>query len=363
MKRALFIGGTGVISSACVKLAVEKGFDVTLLNRGNSPAPEGARVIACDVNSEDEGSVREKLRQACGSGGGGSGGGSGGGGGGGGHGGCFDFDVVADFIAFTPEQAERDIRLFSGRAGQYIFISTTSAYQKPFNLFVITESTPLRNDFWQYARDKIACEQKLTDAYRECGFPVTIVRPSHTYSEKKVPVALHGKAGSWQVLKRILGGKPVILPGDGLTWWTFTYNTDFAVGFVGLMGNPHAIGEAVHITSDEKLTWDASYHILGGILGREPIIANVASRTLVKFDASYEGPLLGDKANSVNFDNSKIKRLVPEFNAVVRYDQGARAAIEYAFAHKELQVEDPEFDAFCDMVIGATGAPLNRPAD
>jgi nucleoside-diphosphate-sugar epimerase len=366
MKRALFIGGTGVISSACVKLALEKGFDVTLLNRGNSPAPDGARVITCDAGDED--GVRQKLFSGGDGGGGGGGVGAGGGGSAGGKntdgllGSALrraewgslnrDYDIVADFIAYRPEQAERDLRLFSGRVGQYIFISTTAAYQKPLGQSVITESTPLYNPYWQYARDKIKCEQILMDAYRESGFPVTIVRPSHTYSEKKVPVAVHGRNGSWQILKRIIEGKPVIVHGDGLTWWTFTYNSDFAVGFTGLMGNPHAIGEAVHITSDEKLTWNASYHVLGGLLGREPVIANISSQMLMKFDPSLEGPLLGDKANSVNFDNTKIKRLVPEYTATTRFDQGARIAVEYTFAHKELQIEDPEFDAFCDKVIG-----------
>ena len=338
MKRALFIGGTGVISSACVKLALEKGFDVTLLNRGNNAAPEGVRVIKGDMNDEE--GVRLKLSL--------------GGGATAGRAILRDYDIVANFIAFTPEQVERDLRLFSGRVGQYIFISTAAAYQKPLGQSVITESTPQRNPYWQYARDKIACELKLMEAYREYGFPVTIVRPSHTYNEKKVPVAVHGKAGSWQVLKRIRDGKPVIIFGDGLTWWTFTFSADFATGFVGLMGNPHAIGEAVHITSDEKLTWNAAYGILGELMGRTPEIAHISCRTLIKFDPSLEGPLLGDKANSVNFDNSKIKRLVPEFSAPTRYDQGVRIAVEYTLAHKELQIEDPEFDAFCDKVIKAT---------
>jgi len=383
MKKALFIGGTGVISGACVQLALEKGFDVTLLNRGNAPAPEGVRVIKCDIG--DEAGVRKRLAggadggaygsaSAGRSGGIGTGTGTGGGAGysAGGGGSAGDsagaksvlsaldaggYDVVADFIVYRPEQAERDIRLFSGMCGQYIFISTTAAYQKPFGQPVITESTPLYNPYWQYARDKIACEQVLMEAYRNSGFPVTIVRPSHTYNERKVPVALHGKNGSWQILKRIIDGRPVIIPGDGLNWWTLTFSADFAVGFVGLMGNPHAVGEAVHITSDEKVTWNDVYNLYGRLLGRAPAIANIASRTLAKFDPSFEGTLLGDKANSVNFDNTKIKRLVPEFNATTRFDQGVRLSMEYFLTHKEMQTEDPEFDAFCDMVIEATGTP------
>lgn len=359
MKKALFIGGTGVISSACVRRALEQGFDVTLLNRGNTPAPEGVRVIICDIN--DENSAWKKLMPD-------------------GAGisatdgigvtssagasvtmkygymapgmayGVNDYDIVANFAAYRPEQVERDIRLFSGRCGQYIFISSASAYQKPLTQPVITESTPLCNPYWQYARDKIACEAKLMEAYRNDGFPATIVRPSHTYSEKKVPVVLHGKAGSWQVLKRIIDGKPVIIPGDGLTWWTLTFNEDFANGFAGLMGNPCAIGEAVHITSDEKLTWNAEYEILGKLLGRAPVIIHIASDTLIKFDPSLEGPLLGDKSASVNYDNSKIKRLVPGFFAPTRFDQGAAAAVSYTLAHPELQIADTAFDAFCDML-------------
>ncbi|MDR3120408.1 MAG: SDR family oxidoreductase [Clostridiales bacterium] len=328
MKKALFIGGTGTISGACTRRALEAGFEVTLLNRGSSPAPRGARQIVCDIS--DEAAVRAKLT-----------------------GEAAWFDVVADFIAFRPEQAERDVRLFSGAAGQYIFISSASVYQKPAAYYLITESTPLSNPYWQYARDKIACELTLMEAYRGSGFPVTIVRPSHTYNETKVPVAIHGKAGSWQVLRRILDGKPVLVPGDGLTWWTFTWSADFAAGFVGLMGNPHALGEAVHITSDEKLTWNAAYQTLGRALGREPLLAHVSVDTLKRFDPALEGPLLGDKANSVIFDNSKLKRLVPGFAATTRYDEGARAAVEYLLAHEALQNPDPEFDAFCDRVVSA----------
>ena len=345
MKKALFIGGTGVISGACVELALKKGFEVTLLNRGGKRAPDGVRVITCDVNDE-AGVIQSLTRNA------------------------FvgsksalsnlaadSYDVVADFVVFRPEQAERDMRIFAERCGQYIFVSSTAAYQKPFGQPIITESTPLSNPYWQYARDKIACEQVLTEAYRNSGFPATIVRPSHTYNEKKVPVALHGKNGSWQILKRIIDGKPVVVPGDGLTWWTLTFSADFAAGFVGLMGNPHAIGEAVHITSDEKLTWNGVHELYGKLLGRKPAIANIASRTIAKFDPSFEGTLLGDKSNSVNFDNTKIKRLVPEFVAATRFDQGVSLAMEYILTHKDAQVEDPEFDAFCDMIIEATGTP------
>lgn len=229
--KALFIGGTGTISMAITRmLAGNPDWEFYLLNRGNriEQIPQGVHVIQSDI--QDEASVAEKLSG-------------------------MQFDVVADFIAFVPEHIERDIRLFAGKTKQYIFISSASAYQKPLSDFRITESTPLCNPYWQYSRDKIACEERLMREYRENGFPVTIVRPSHTYGDTSVPVALHGAGGSWQVIRRMMEGKPVIIPGDGSSLWTLTHNTDFAKGFVGLMGNAHALGEAVQITSDESLIW------------------------------------------------------------------------------------------------------------
>jgi nucleoside-diphosphate-sugar epimerase len=326
--KALFIGGTGIISSAAAKLAVQKGIELTLLNRGKHPefTPDGAELLTADINDEE--AVKELLRGR-------------------------DFDVVASFITFLPAQAERDIRLFSGKTGQYIFISSASAYQKPMANYRITESTPLCNPYWRYSRDKIACEEAFMAAYRSDGFPITIIRPSHTYGDTSVPVSVCGKNGSWQVLDRILKGKPVIVHGDGLSLWTFTHNSDFAKAFVGLMDNPHAIGEAVHITSDETVTWNAAYSSIGKALGVKPNLVHIPSEFLAAFDPELLGNLIGDKANSAVFDNTKIKTLVPGFCASVRFDQGVKRTVDYVTAHPDCQVPDPDFDAWCDRVIAA----------
>lgn len=324
--KALFIGGTGTISTEISKLCVTQGWELTLLNRGNasSRVPDGAETISADMNDESAAAAALAGRT---------------------------FDVVADFIAFTPEQAQRDIRLFSGRCRQYIFISSASAYAKPMPYPVLTESTALKNPYWRYSREKAACEDVLMRAWREDNFPVTIVRPSHTYCERSVPVAMHGRCGSFAVIERIRTGRKVIIPGDGTTWWTTTHSRDFARGFAGLMGNPHAIGEAVHITSDESLTWNQIYQCIASALGVELHAVHIASETLAALCDDYVGALLGDKSNSVLFDNAKLKRLVPGFTATIRYDQGVREALNYIYAHPELQKPDPEFDAWCDEVI------------
>ena len=224
--KALLVGGTGTISMAITKKLVAEGHEVWLLNRGNRGAelPEGVNVIVADISNEEK--TKEML-------------------------GDMTFDVVADFIVFTVEQAERDFRLFNGKTRQFMYISSASAYQKPVGNYIISEKTPLANPYWEYSRNKIACEDYLMKLYREEGFPVTIIRPSHTYDERSVPLGVHGDKGSWQLVKRMLAGKPVIIHGDGTSLWTMTHNTDFAKGYVGLMGNPHAIGEAFQITNDE----------------------------------------------------------------------------------------------------------------
>ena len=236
-----------------------------------------------------------------------------------------------------------------------MYISSASAYQKPAASPFITESTPLANPHWQYSRDKIACEEFLMEKYRTEGFPVTIIRPSHTYDDRRVPLAIQGKKGSWQVLKRMLEGKPVILHGDGTSQWTLTHNTDFAKGFCGLMGNPHALGNAFQITSDETLTWRQIYQAIGDALGVEPKMYFVPSDFLdaVAPDYDLEGELLGDKSWTVIFDNSKLKRAVPGFCATTRFDQGVRRTIDNILAHPGLQEPDPAFDAWCDRVIAA----------
>lgn len=332
--KALFIGGTGTISGAISKLVIEKGWDLYLLNRGNrlDQVPEGAKVITGDIH--DEKAVAESIKD-------------------------LHFDVVADFIAFKPEHVERDIRLFAEKTKQFIFISSASAYQKPLSYYKTSESTQLSNPHWEYSRDKIACEDVLMTEYRKNQFPVTIVRPSHTYGEQKVPVAFYGKNGSWQVVERIRKGKPVIIHGDGTSLWTLTHNSDFAKAFAGLMANQGAIGEAVNITSDEAITWNKVYDCIGAALNVKVKKVHITTDFLVSCRPDLEGPLLGDKAGCAVFDNSKIKRLVPDFVATKRFDEGVRESVEYALAHPELQKPDEEFDRFCDKLIEVQQAALN----
>ncbi len=325
--KILMIGGTGTISTAVSKKALEKGYDLYLINRGNhkDELPANVNFINVDINNEQE--VRTKL-------------------------GDMTFDVVCDFIAFVKPQLERDYRLFNGRTKQFIFISSASAYNKFPADYVITEGTTLANPYWQYSRDKIECEEYLMKLYRENGFPVTIVRPSHTYNEKSVPLGVHGNGGSWQVLKRMLDGKPVIIHGDGTSLWTMTDSRDFATGFIGLFGNPHAIGEAFQITCDETLTWNQIYQKIADALGVELKPYYVSSEFLAATsNYDYTGSLTGDKSNSVVFDNSKIKRIVPDFKTEIRFDEGIQRTIDYVLSHKECQTEDPEFDNWCDQII------------
>ena len=327
--KILFIGGTGTISMAITKRLGNMGEELYLLNRGNRnhDLPENVHCISCDVN--DESALNKAIDG-------------------------MEFDCVADFIAFTPEQAERDYRVFAGKTKQYIFISSASAYQTPLSDYRITEGTPLSNPFWSYSQNKIKCEELLMHHYREDGFPVTIVRPSHTYDERTVPLGAHGSKGSYSVLKRMMEGKPVIIHGDGTSLWTVTHNSDFAVAFTGLIGNIHAIGEAVQITSDETLTWNQIYETTAAALGVKLNAVHVSSEFMDSCsDEDFRGNLMGDKAASVVFDNSKIKRLVPEYCATVRFDQGVKQSVAYILSHPECQVEDPEFDAWCDRVVEA----------
>ena len=331
--KALFIGGTGTISTAIVKrLAQDKNWEVWLINRGNRPEaiPEGVNLIKADVNDETD--VKEKIKD-------------------------MRFDVVSEFIGFTPDAVQRDYRLFKDKTDQYIYISSASAYHKPAASYIITEGTTLSNPHWEYSRNKIACEEYLMDKYRKEGFPVTVVRPSHTYDERNIPLGVHGNKGFWQVIKRIIDEKPVIIQGDGSSLWTVTWNEDFAVGFTGLMGNPHAIGEAFNITSDETLTWDQIYETIAKALGKELKPYHVATDFLVACGDNkgydLEGALLGDKSVSVVFDNSKLKKIVPEMTTRVPFDKGVRIALDNVLSHPEYQVEDPEFDSWCDRVIEA----------
>ena len=326
--KALFIGGTGTISMAITRLlATKPEWELYLLNRGSrsDTLPAGVKTLAADIN--DEAKVAELIAD-------------------------LQFDVVCDFIGFVKEQLERDYRLFRGRTKQFMYISSASAYQKPLSNHIITEGTPLANPYWEYSRNKIACEEYLMKLYREENFPVTIIRPSHTYDERNVPLGVHGSCGSYQVIKRMLEGKPVIVHGDGTSLWTMTHNSDFAAGFVGLMGNAHAIGESFQITSDESLTWNQIYTTIANCLGVEYKPYYVASDFLASVsDYDFRGGLLGDKANTVIFDNTKLKRAVPGFTATVRFEQGVRRTLEYVLSHPECRKEDPEFDAWCDSLI------------
>lgn len=329
--KALFIGGTGTISSAITRLVSENpDWQLFLINRGNriNEVPDGVTNLTVDIN--DEKTVLDLIEDK-------------------------QFDVVCDFIGFVPAQVERDIRLFKGRTRQYIYISSASAYRKPLASPFITESTPLANPFWQYSRDKIACEDLLMRQFREESFPVTIVRPSHTYCERGVPVAVHGKYGSWQVMKRMLEGKPVIIPGDGTSLWTITHNSDFARAFVGLMGNPKAIGEVFQLTGDDHPTWNQIHQAIADALGVKLNAFHVSSDFLAAVGSRFEMKenLLGDKAHTVIFDNTKLKGVVPGFKSEIRYDQGLRMSVAHILTHPELQQEDPEFDEWCDKVIAA----------
>ena len=328
------IGGTGTISSAITRQLAAAGHDLWLLNRGTrkSEVPAGVRQIICDI--DDEKTVLDNIQDEM-------------------------FDAVCEFIGFVPAQIERDIRLFRGRTSQYVYISSASAYNKPAANHVITEGTTLANPYWQYSRNKIACEQLLMREYREHAFPVTIVRPSHTYCERGVPTSVHGPKGSWQVLKRIMDGKPVIIQGDGTSLWTLTWNEDFARGFIGLLGNPKAIGEAFQIMSDEQLTWTQVYQCVARALHTTLKPYYVASEFLAAVapkEWDFEGNLLGDKSQTVIFDCAKLKRAVPGFQATMRFDEGVRRSVGYLLSHPELQIEEPDFDAWCDRVIEAQEA-------
>lgn len=324
--KVLFIGGTGIISSACGARAVESGVDLTILNRGSTsirPVPDGAEVVQGDIRDAE--SARAAL-------------------------GDREFDVVVDFVAFTPDHVQTDIDLFTGRTGQYVFISSASAYQTPPARLPIVESTPLRNPRWEYSRNKIACENLLVEAYRDNGFPATIVRPSHTYDRTAIPLT-----GGWTDLDRMRRGAPVVVHGDGTSLWALTHHVDFAKAFVGLLGQPAAVGDSFHITSDESLTWNQIYTAMGTALGVEAKLVHVASDTIVAAEPSLEGALLGDKAHSVIFDNSKVKALVPDYVATIPFSAGAREIVEWYDAHPERQQVDDELDATFDKLIAAAG--------
>ncbi|MCJ7730299.1 MAG: SDR family oxidoreductase [Sedimentisphaerales bacterium] len=324
--KGLFIGGTGIISSAVSKLAVEKGIDLYLFNRGQHRefVPKGARIIKGDI--KDKSAFAKSLKGK-------------------------NFDVVVDWLAYVPKDVEADIKIFKGNVGQYIFISSASAYQKPTTHWLITESTPLANPFWQYSRDKIACEDRLMAEYRDNGFPITIVRPSFTYGINMIPAAINSWSRPWTIVDRMRKGKKIIIHGDGTTLWTMTHNTDFAKGFVGLLGNIQAIGHAFHITSDEVLTWNQVYQAIADAAGAKLKPVYIPSDVICKFNPDLTGTLLGDKSWCAIFDNSKIKRLVPDFVATVPFAQGVKRSIEWFEADPKRCTVDDDYNDFMNRLI------------
>jgi nucleoside-diphosphate-sugar epimerase len=320
--KVLFIGGTGIISSACTQLALDGGIELYLLNRGQSarPAPENARLLQGDIRQPEQ--VAQLISSQT-------------------------FDAVVDWIAFTPQHIETDLSLFRGKTGQFVFISSASAYQTPPASLPVTESTPLDNPYWEYSRNKIACEQLLIHAYQAEKFPMTIVRPSHTYDQTLLP--MHG---GYTMVDRMRKGKPVIVHGDGTSLWVLTHHADFARAFVGLLGNSHAIGDAFQITSDEWLTWDQIYTLVAQAAGVQAKLVHVPSELIAAYDPQWGASLLGDKSNSMIFDNSKIKRVVPDFVASIPFAQGARQIIQWYDADPRRRQVDPAFDAIIERILG-----------
>lgn len=322
--KVLFIGGTGNISTPSSRLAVAKGMDLYLLNRGRAKvAVDGAHSIIGDINKPEELTELKKH----------------------------EWDVVVNWIAFTPADIERDLELFMGKTKQYIFISSASCYQTPLSYPVITESTPLCNTLWDYSQDKIACEDRLQRAYREEGFPITIVRPSLTY-DTVIPIAIGG-FNKYNTAKRILEGKEIIVHGDGTSLWTVTHSDDFAKGFVGLLGLTTAIGHAFHITSDEVLTWNMIYKILADALGKEAKVVHIASDFICKIEPSFTGSLLADKSESVLFDNNKIKTFVPGFKATIPFSEGIKRTLKWLQEKPERQHIDAENERKIENVLRA----------
>jgi nucleoside-diphosphate-sugar epimerase len=319
--RVLFIGGSGTISSACARLAVERGIELTVLNRGTGrrEVPPEAEQLVADIR--EPGSVREAL-------------------------GSREFDAVVDWVAFTPDHVATDLELFEGRTGQYVFISSASAYQTPPARLPIRESTPLRNPYWKYSQDKIACEGVLTEAYRERGFPATIIRPSHTYDRTRPPFN-----GGWTVVERMRQGKEIVVHGDGSSLWTLTHHEDFARGFVPLLGHSRTLGEAFNITSDDVLTWDQIAHILAHAAGVEARIVHVPSDAIAAADPEWGASLLGDKTHSAVFDNSKLRSVVPDFVASIPYEQGAREIVAWHDEDPARRTVDAHHDRLMDELV------------
>jgi nucleoside-diphosphate-sugar epimerase len=328
--KVLFIGGTGIISTACVHLAIQHGLDVHILNRGKTQAslPQNVKSIQADIHDENQ--TKSILANQT-------------------------FDVVANFIDFLPSDIDRDVRLFAGKTKQYFFISSASAYQTPPEHYAITESTPLANPHWEYSRNKILCEQRLTE-HQKNGFPAVIIRPSLTYGNTLIPLSITSWTQSWSPIDRMLKGKPIIIHGDGSSLTTFTHNTDFAKGFIPLFGNTKTIGQSFHITSDEVLTWNQAYKTVADIVNAKPRFVHIASDTLTNFNPELEGWLTGGFSNSAVYDNTKIKSWVPDYAATTTFKQGIAQTIKHFQSTPHLQAVDAKYDQWCDKVIAALDA-------
>ncbi|MBN2176250.1 MAG: NAD-dependent epimerase/dehydratase family protein [Demequinaceae bacterium] len=345
--RILFIGGTGLISSAVSPLAIERGHDLTLVNRGSSPkasAPEGASVIHADAH--DPVALREALRADVGANG--------------------EYDSVVQWICFSPDHLEQDLETFAGLTRQYVFISSASAYETPPSHYITREAaTPLSNPFWQYSRDKAACEQLLRDAGEASAFPFTIVRPSHTYGYPDIPMAITSWTHPWTIVDRLRAGKRIIMHGDGTSLWTLTDHRDFAVGILGLLGNPAAIGEDFHITSDDVMTWNQIHEIVAGAIGltAETLATQtvfIPTDVLVRFDReAFEGPLLGDKTNAGIFDNSKLRALVPDFETRHLFRDSIHESVAWFEADPSRRGIDADANALWDRVTDAYSGAID----
>ena len=326
--KILFIGGTGLISSACSELAIAGGHELIILNRSASrkyPPPDGAILLKGDIYADETRLASLWADQR--------------------------FDVVVDWIAYTVDDIERDIRLFGGKTNQFVFISSASAYQKPPKHYLITEETPLENPFWGYSQDKIACEQRLMQEFYDRGFPVTIIRPSLTYGPSQIPLIGASWLHPYTVVDRMQRGQKVIVPGDGTSLWVLTWNSDFAQGLVGLLGNENAIGEAFQITSDEVLSWDQIFLEVYQALDVKPNVVHIPSDLIVVHDPDKLGSLIGDKIHSAVFDNSKIKRFVPDFMCKVNWAEGVRHSLAWFQSHPEFQTIDDAMNFSWDQII------------
>jgi nucleoside-diphosphate-sugar epimerase len=326
--KVLFIGGTGTISSEVSKLAVQNGFELYLLNRGNRSefAPSEARLITCDIRDEEN--AKNVLKN-------------------------YEFDAVVNWVCYNPEQVKSDIRLFKGKTNQYIFISSATVYKRPPDHYIIDESVPLSNLHWPYANDKIACEEILMKEYKESGFPVTIVRPSYTYSKSTIPHIFNSRKYHWTIIDRIRRGRKLIVPGDGTSLQIMTHAADLAKGFVGLLGNKQAIGQSFQITSDEVLTWNNLTNIMGAAAGAEADIVHISSDFVCAFAEDRRGQILSDTSLSIVYDNSKIKSFVSSYKASIPFSEGIKQSIDWYDSHSGLRTVDEDFNRLADKIISA----------